>query len=108
MTTPTAHELEQKRERLRRFIPGEVEQSIVGNGTCPSFFDFPHVPRLRRRAPGGVGGVMHVALPISQDHLEAVRERLDTRRVKYQEVGRSLYLKDPNGLGIELMPARQP
>ncbi len=155
MTTPTAHELDQKRERLRRFIPGDVEQSttqgvdhlavfakdleataafysevmgmpvvnvtsnrdvpesthmnvLVGNGTCLSFFDFPHVPRLRRRAPEGVGGVMHVALPISQDSLEAVKERLDARRVKYQVVGHSLYLKDPNGLGLELMPARQP
>ena len=155
MTTLTAHELEQKRERLRRFIPRDVEQSttqgvdhlavfakdleetaafysqvmgmpvvnvtsnrdvpesthmnvLVGNGTCLSFFDFPHVPRLRRRAPEGVGGVMHVALPISQDRLQAVKERLDAGRVKYQEVGRSLYLKDPNGLGIELMPARQP
>ena len=91
-----------------RDVPESTHMNVlVGNGTCLSFFDFPHVPRLRRRAPEGVGGVMHVALPISQGHLEVVKERLDARRVKYQEVGRSLYLKDPNGLGLELMPARQ-
>ena len=155
MTTSASHELEQKRARLRRFIPGEVEQSttqrvdhlavfakdleataafysevlgmpvvnvtsnrdvpqsthmnvLVGNGTCLSFFDFPHVPRLRRRSPEGVGGVMDVALPISPDTLKSVKERLDARRVKYQEVGGSVYLKDPNGLGLELMPRQQP
>ena len=72
----------------------------IGSGTSLAFFDFPHVPRLRRKAPEGVGNVMHIALPISQ-------ERFDNNRVKYQVIGGSLYLKDPNGLGIELMPARQ-
>ena len=72
----------------------------IGSGTSLAFFDFPHVPRPRRKAPEGVGNVMHIALPISQ-------ERFDNNRVKYQVIGGSLYLKDPNGLGIELMPARQ-
>ena len=88
-----------------RDVPESTHMNVhVGNGTCLSFFDFPHVPRLRRRAPEGVGGIMHVALPISAERLAVVKERLDQRRVKYQEVGGSLYLKDPNGLGIELMP----
>ena len=95
---------------FNRDVPESTHMNVlVGNGTCLSFFDFPHVPPrfYRGRAPEGVGGVMHVALPISQDRLEAVKERMDVRQVKYQEVGRSVYLKDPNGLGIELMPARQ-
>ncbi len=89
-----------------RDVPESTHMNVhVGNGTCLSFFDFPHVPRLLRRSPEGVGGIMHVALPITPDGLATVKERLDQRRVKYQEVGCSLYLKDPNGLGIELMPA---
>ena len=30
--------------------------------------------------------------------------RLKARRIKYLEIGASLYFKDPDGLGIELMP----
>ena len=77
----------------------------IGRGTSLAFFDFPNVPRLRRRAPEGVGNVMHIALPISQERFEQVKGRLDKHRVKYQVIGGSLYLKDPNGLGLELMPA---
>ena len=76
----------------------------IGNGMTLAFFDFPDVPRLQRRAPEGVGNVMHIAMPIHRDNFEQVKTRLDANRVGYQEVGHSLYLKDPNGLGIELMP----
>lgn len=79
----------------------------IGSGTSLAFFDFPHVPRLRRKAPEGVGNVMHIALPISQELFDQLKGRLDKNRVKYQVIGGSLYLKDPNGLGIELMPDRQ-
>ena len=80
----------------------------IGSGTSLAFFDFPNVPRLRRRAPEGVGNVMHIALPISQERFDQLKGRLDKNKVKYQIVGKSLYLKDPNGLGIELMPRQQP
>ena len=76
----------------------------VGNGMSLAFFDFPHVARLQRRAPEGVGNVMHIAMPIPRNRFQEVKVRLDANRVKYQEVGGSLYVKDPNGLGIELMP----
>ena len=151
MTTPTTAELEAKRGRLKKWIPGgdreadtqgmnhlavfakdleataafyndvlgmpvvsvtsnrDVPESThmnvaMGNGMTFAFFDFPHVPRLRRKVPEGVGGVMHVALTISRDRLHDVKERLEQRRVSFQEIGGSLYIKDPNGLGIELMP----
>jgi catechol 2,3-dioxygenase-like lactoylglutathione lyase family enzyme len=88
-----------------RDVPESTHMNVsVGNGMQLSFFDFPHVPRLQRRAPEGVGGVMHIALGISKERLAEVKGRLDQHRVRYQEVGGSVYLKDPNGLGIELMP----
>jgi catechol-2,3-dioxygenase len=88
-----------------RDVPESTHMNVtVGNGMQLSFFDFPHVPRLQRRAPEGVGGVMHIALGISKERLAEVKGHLDQHRVKYQEVGGSLYVKDPNGLGIELMP----
>lgn len=88
-----------------RDVPESTHMNVaMGNGMTFAFFDFPHVPRLRRKVPEGVGGVMHVALTISRDRLDGVRERLQQRRVRFQEIGGSLYIKDPNGLGIELMP----
>ena len=77
---------------------------VLGNGMSLAFFDFPHVPRLRRRAPEGVGNVMHIALPIARKTFQELQDRLDQNKVKYQEVGGSVYVKDPNGLTIELMP----
>ena len=76
----------------------------IGNGMRLSFFDFPHVPRLRKKAPEGVGNVMHIALPIARNSFLDIKGRCDQAKIKYQEVGGAFYIKDPNGLAIELMP----
>ena len=87
----------------------DVEESThmnvaIGNGMRLSFFDFPHVPRLRKKAPEGVGNVMHIALPIARNSFLDIKGRCDQAKIKYQEVGGAIYVKDPNGLAIELMP----
>jgi len=87
----------------------DVEESThmnvaIGNGMRLSFFDFPHVPRLRKKAPEGVGNVMHIALPIARNSFLDIKWRCDQAKIKYQEVGGAIYVKDPNGLAIELMP----
>ena len=87
----------------------DVEESThmnvaIGNGMRLSFFDFPHVPRLRKKAPEGVGNVMHIALPIARNSFLDIKGRCDQAKIKYQEVGGVIYVKDPNGLAIELMP----
>ena len=88
-----------------RDVPESTHMNVdIGGGMMLSFFDFPHIPRLRRRAPEGVGNVMHIALEITEARKTAVTSRLDARGIGYQEIGGSLYLKDPNGLGIELLP----
>ena len=76
----------------------------IGNGMRLSFFDFPHVPRLQRKAPEGVGNVMHIALPIARKIFLEVKGRCDRNKIKYEEGGGAIYVKDPNGLAIELMP----
>ena len=88
-----------------RDVPESTHMNVdIGGGMMLSFFDFPHIPRLRRRAPEGVGNVMHVALAITREHYLEAKESLNRHSVPYQEVGGSLYVKDPNGLGIELLP----
>lgn len=78
----------------------------MGNGMTFAFFDFPHVSRLQRKAPEGVGGIMHIALVIDTEKREEIKTRLLQRRISFQEIGGGVYLKDPNGLGIELMASR--
>ena len=151
MTTPAETELDQKRARLRQWVPADQQQTAtrgvdhlavfakdleataafysevlgmpvinvtanrdepesthmnvdLGNGTMLSFFDFPHVPRLRRKAPEGVGGSMHLALSNSPERLQQAKESLSRNKVKFQEIGGGLYFSDPKGLGIELTP----
>ena len=88
-----------------RDVPESTHMNVaMGGGMTFAFFDFPHVPRLRRKAPEGVGGIMHVALVVSRERLGEIKDRLQQRRVKFQEMGGAIYLKDPNGLGMELMP----
>lgn len=76
----------------------------IGNGAAISFFDFPHVDRLTKVAPEGGGNVMHIATPISRKNLSIIRARLDATGAEYGEAGGSLYVPDPNGLTIELLP----
>ena len=90
-----------------RDVPESTHMNVaMGNGMTFAFFDFPHVSRLQRKAPEGVGGIMHVAPSISRDRLDEIKGRLEQRRISFQEIGWSLYFNDPNGLGIELMPQR--
>ena len=89
-----------------RDVPESTHMNVdIGNGMQLSFFDFPHVPRLHRRAPEGAGGIMHLALAIPPERLPELKERLTRCRVRYQEIGGSVYFKDPNGLGVELLPS---
>ena len=51
---------------IRITVDRDVEDSThmnvaIGNGMSLAFFDFPHVARLQRRAPEGVGNVMHTS-----------------------------------------------
>ena len=78
----------------------------MGNGMSFAFFDFPHVSRLQRKAPEGVGGIMHIALVIEDKKREEIKSRLQQRKIDFREIGGAVYLKDPNGLGIELMANR--
>ena len=150
MTTPTATDLEAKRDRLKKWIPeGQSQASTqgmnhvaifakdleataafytdvlgmpvvrvtanrdaadsthmnvdMGGGMTFAFFDFPHVSRLQRKAPEGVGGIMHIALVIDRDKREQIKSKLQQHKIDFQEIGGGVYLKDPNGLGIELM-----
>jgi len=77
----------------------------VGNETLLGFFDFPGLGL--ERAVEAVGGVQHVAISVPRDRWEQIRDRLDETGVPYSGPDRgieeSMYLKDPDGIGIELL-----
>jgi glyoxylase I family protein len=75
----------------------------VGNRNLLGFFDFPghDHPDFSET----IGAVQHIALSTSPDNFVAARAKLDKAGVEYvgpdRGVEDSLYIRDPNGVGIE-------
>jgi glyoxylase I family protein len=76
----------------------------VGNRTLLGFFDFPghDHPDFQET----IGGVQHIALSVSAEQFDRAKERFDANGIEYlgpdRGVEDSLYVRDPNGVGIEL------
>ena len=75
----------------------------IGNRNLLGFFDFPghdHKPFEET-----IGAVQHLALSTSAEEFAKARQRLDEAGVDYlgpdRGVDNSLYIRDPNGVGIE-------
>lgn len=77
----------------------------VGNSTLLGFFDFPGLGL--EPAVEAVGGVQHVAISVPRDRWERQRERFDAAGIAYagpdRGIEESMYLRDPDGIGIELL-----
>ncbi len=75
----------------------------IGNRNLLGFFDFPghDHPDFSET----IGAVQHIALSTSDAEFAAVRARLDEAGVEYigpdRGIDNSLYIRDPNGVGIE-------
>ncbi|HEX3824480.1 MAG TPA: VOC family protein [Mycobacteriales bacterium] len=77
----------------------------LGNDTLLGFFDFPGLGL--EAAPEGFGGVQHIAISVPPDVHAVLRARLDGQGIQYdgpqRGIPESLYLRDPDGIGIELL-----
>ena len=77
----------------------------VGNDTLLGFFDFPGLGL--ERAPEGFGNVQHIAISVPPPTHAALRAKLDSAGIPYdgpqRGIPESLYLRDPDGIGIELL-----
>jgi glyoxylase I family protein len=77
----------------------------VGNRTLLGFFDFPGLGL----EPGteSIGSVQHLALSLPREQWEQARDRLDAAGVPClgpdRGIEESLYIKDPDGIQIELL-----
>lgn len=90
-----------------RDVPESTHMNVdIGSGMALSLLDFPHITRLMEFATEGVGDVMHVALAITRARFVELKERLDANGIEYQDVGGSIYVRDPNRHNLELLPMR--
>ena len=77
----------------------------LGNQTLLGFFDFPGLGL----EPGieAIGGVQHIAISVPRDQWELAQQRLNEAGVHYAGpdlgIEESMYLKDPDGIQIELL-----
>ena len=76
----------------------------IGNRNLLGFFDFPgyDVPDYQET----IGALQHLAISVSGEQFAAAKQKLDDAGIEYLGPDRgaddSLYLRDPNGMGIEL------
>jgi glyoxylase I family protein len=77
----------------------------LGNSTLLGFFDFPGLGL--KPAEERIGTVQHIAIAVPPDKHAELRKKLDDTGVAYdgpqRGIPESLYLRDPDGIGIELL-----
>lgn len=80
----------------------------IGHGNLLGFFDFPghEHPPIKET----IGGVQHLALSVGAAEFDAARKALDEAGIEYlgpdRGVEDSLYIRDPNGVPLELYRER--
>ncbi|HMK62709.1 MAG TPA: VOC family protein [Acidimicrobiales bacterium] len=89
-----------------RDYPGSTHFFLdIGHDNLLAFFDFPGLEL--GQAVEAHGAVQHVAISVEQAQLDAVRRRLDDAGIGYLGPDRglsdSLYVKDPDGIQVELL-----
>jgi len=89
-----------------RDYPGSTHFFLdIGHDNLLAFFDFPGLGL--DQAVEANGGVQHIALSVSQESFDLLKVRLDEAGVEYlgpdRGLTRSMYLKDPDGIRIELL-----
>jgi glyoxylase I family protein len=76
----------------------------VGNRNLLGFFDFPGHEHPDSQET--IGGVQHIAISVDAESLAAARARFESEGIEFlgpdRGVENSLYVRDPNGVGIEL------
>ena len=76
----------------------------IGNGNLLGFFDFPGHPHEPYQET--IGALQHLAISVSGEQFDVAKKKLDDAGVEYlgpdRGVEDSVYLRDPNGMGIEL------
>jgi glyoxylase I family protein len=77
----------------------------IGNDNLLAFFDFPGLGL--KPAIEAIGGIQHIAISVYPEHFERLKADLDAKGIPYLGPDRgatnSIYLRDPDGIQIELI-----
>jgi len=74
----------------------------IGNGNLLAFFDLPGLDLGPYQEV--LGGLHHIALSVEPVRWQQLRDKLDAAQIDYQvESEVSLYLRDPDGVRLELL-----
>ncbi len=73
----------------------------IGHGNTIAFFDFPGLDLGAYQEV--LGGLHHLALSMEPAQWERLKAKLEAAEVVYQQLGRSLYFRDPDGTRLELL-----
>ena len=76
----------------------------LGNGNLLGFFDFPgHDHKAYEET---IGALQHMAISVDAEQFAIAKKKLDDAGIEYlgpdRGVEDSVYIRDPNGMGIEL------
>jgi glyoxylase I family protein len=77
----------------------------IGNGNLLAFFDFPGLGL--EQGVESIGGVQHIAISVDAENFDAIKSRVDAAGLPYigpdRGLTNSIYVKDPDGIQIELL-----
>jgi catechol 2,3-dioxygenase-like lactoylglutathione lyase family enzyme len=73
----------------------------IGHGNTIAFFDFPGLDLGAYQEV--LGGLHHLALSMEPEQWGRVKAKLETAGIACQQIGRSLYFRDPDGTRLELL-----
>ena len=73
----------------------------IGHGNALAFFDFPGLDLGAYQEV--LGGLHHLALSMAPERWDRIKTKFDAAGVTYQQMGRSLYFRDPAGTRLELL-----
>jgi len=77
----------------------------LGNQNLLAFFDFPGLGL--EPAIEAIGGIQHIAISVYPEHFARIKANLDAKGIQYLGPDRgavnSIYLRDPDGIQIELI-----
>ncbi len=77
----------------------------IGNGNLLAFFDFPGLGL--EQGVEAIGTVQHIAISVDEESFDRIRDRVDAAGLPYigpdRGLTNSIYVKDPDGIQIELL-----
>jgi len=78
------------------------ERAMLGDGRGRAVIELIEMPEMEHAAVPGRGAIHHIGFRLSRDDWHALRARLDAADYSYREVKGRLFVRDADGLVLEI------